>query len=183
MDKFLQVKSNSSAIIQNNTLTENNFLSIVFDIESNSIIQLKNAIFTKNKLMGPLLLLGLSSSAIIHNKTMTENKDSYFMSFSVPVYYIFESSTIQLNHVTFIRNKMMSLLSIYSNSSAIIQNNTLTENDFSWSVFYSRKNSTVQLNHVTFIHNKMNCLLWIDSNSSAIIQNNTLTENVMESIL
>ena len=57
MDKFLRIKSNSSAIIQNNTLTENKFSWSVFDIENNSIMHLKNVIFTKNKLMGALLWL------------------------------------------------------------------------------------------------------------------------------
>ena len=108
---------------------------------------------------------------------MTENK------VSSTVYYIEESSTIQLNHVTFIRNNLEELLWIDINSSSIIENDTLTGNDISLTVYYIRESSTIQLNHVTFIRNKIIQLLGIYSNSSALIQNNTLTENDISSTL
>ena len=67
-----------------------------------------------------------------------------------------ESSTIQLNHVAFIRNKFKSgLLSMESNSSTMIQNNTMIENAFSWKVYYIGKSITIQLNHVAFTRNNL----------------------------
>ena len=86
---------------------------------------------------------------------MTENK------VSSTVYYIEESSTIQLNRVTFICNNLENLLWIHINSSSIIQNDTLTGNDISLAVYYIRESSTIQLNHVTFIRNKIIQLLGI----------------------
>ena len=122
--------------------------------------------------MNRLLLISSNSSAIIQTNTFAENN------FLSRVYEIQESSTIQLNHVTFTRNKINRLLLISSNSRAIIQNNTLTENNISSAVYYIKDNSTIQLSYVKFVRNKIIALLWIYSSSSAIIQNNTLTENV-----
>ena len=63
------------------------------------------------------------------------------------------------------------------NSSAIIQNNTFTENNVSNVGFRLLKNCSIRLSNVKFIQNRLHQLLDIDDNSSAIIQNNTLTKN------
>ena len=52
---------------------------------------------------------------------------------------------------------MVHLLWIYSDSSAIIQNNTFAENNISGTVYDLLESSTIQLDHVTFIRNKMIC--------------------------
>ena len=173
--ELFYISSNSSAIIQNNTLLENDISWRVYDIRESSTIQLNHVVFTRNKLKRSLLFISSNSSAIIQNNTLLEND------ISGRVYDIRESSTIQLNHVVFIRNKLKSweLFYISSNSSAIIQNNTLLENDISGRVYDIRESSTIQLNHVVFIRNKLKSweLFYISSNSSAIIQNNTLLEN------
>lgn len=122
-------------------------------------------------------LIWLSSKAWFWYSISTEKI------FASTVYDIQQSSTIQLNHVTFIRNKMNRLLWISSNSSAIIQTNTFAENNFSWRVYEIQESSTIQLNHIKFIRNKMMHLLWVSSNSRAIIQNNTLAENNISSTL
>ena len=75
----------------------------------------------------------------------------------IGAYNVVENSTIQLNHVAFIRNKLPSLLlMIRSNSSAIIRNNTtMIENNVSCAVYEIRDNSTIQLNRVEFTRNKL----------------------------
>ena len=80
------------------------------------------------------------------------------------VYKIIDGSTIQLNHVAFIRNKSLSsLLLIRSNSSAIIQNNTLIENNVSWAVYDIGQSSAIQLNQVTFIRKYVTEFVTLDS--------------------
>ena len=119
--------SSSDSIIQNNTLTENKFSGRVYAIGNSSTIQLNHVAFTRTKLRWVLLLIRWNSSAIIQNNTLLENY------FSVGVYAIGKSSTIQLNDVAFIRNKFRWVCYIWSNSVAIIQNNTLFGNNSSWS--------------------------------------------------
>ena len=89
------------------------------------------------------------------------------------------SSTIQLNHVAFIRNKLpSSLLVIRSNSNAIVHNKALIENNLSWALYDTGQSSTILPNHVKYTRNKLGSwLLWIWSSSRAVIQNNTLIEN------
>ena len=66
-----------------------------------------------------------------------------------------------------------------SNSSAIIQNNTLTENNVSFSVYFL-VTSTIQLNDVAFIRNNFKqTLLFMRSNSSGLVKNNTIIGNNM----
>ena len=80
------------------------------------------------------------------------------------VYKIIDGSTIQRNHVAFIRNKSLSsLLLIRSNSSAIIQNNTLIENNVSWAVYDIGQSSAIQLNQVTFIRKYVTEFVTLDS--------------------
>ena len=68
---------------------------------------------SENTLPGSLLLIRSNSSAIIKNNVLIANK------ISGEVYKKGGSSTIQLNHVAFIRNKLpSSLLLIRSNSNA-----------------------------------------------------------------
>ena len=177
LDRLLWIRSNSRAIIKNNTLIENDFTLTVYDILS-STIQLNQVAFTRNKLDG-LLWIRSNSSAIIKGNTLIENDFSCEV-----VYQIEESSTIQLNQAAFIRNKLDKLFWIWSNSSAIIKNNTLIENDFSLIVYDIEESSTIQLNHVAFTRNELgDKLFWIRSNSRAIIQNNTLNENNVSHIV
>ena len=171
------MESNSSAIIQNNTHTENNVSFPVYYLSDGNTIHLNHVAFTRNKLMRNLLVMESNSSAIIQNNTLTENNVSF------PVCYLNDGNTIHLNHVAFTRNKFLgNLLVMESNSSAIIQNNTHTENNvennFSFPVYYLYDRNTIHLNHVTLTRNKLReSLLAMKSNSSAIIQTNTLTEN------
>ena len=73
---------------------------------------------------------------------------------------------------------MTRLLTLVSNSTAIIHRNRLTENYVSWSVYGLHWNSAIQLNNVRFIRNNvMGELLSMVSNSSAIILNNRLIED------
>ena len=92
------------------------------------------------------------------------------------------SSTIQLNHVAFTRNKLLKLLRVKSRYNAIIQKNTLTENVL-WKVYDLEKSCTIQLNNVALIWNRWSRLLQIKSKSTAIIQSNTLVENTVTCLL
>ena len=86
---------NSSAVIQNNTLTENNAAWDVYDIYEMSIIQLKNVAFTQNNFKGRLLAMISNCGAIIQNNIVIEN--------NVPwaVYHLEIMSSTQLNDVLF----------------------------------------------------------------------------------
>ena len=169
---LVRISSNSSAIIQNNTVTENHFLGVVYGILKNSVIQLNNVTFTRNKLKARLLILFSNSTAIIQNNTLMEN----YVLWTV---YSLWNSTIQLNDVRFIRNKLMeNLLRMTSNSSAIIQSNTLTENNIFWQVYYLSKTSTIQLNDVAFTSNMLTeNLLYMVLNCRAKLINNKLVGN------
>ena len=169
---LVRISSNSSAIIQNNTVTENHFLGVVYGILKNSVIQLNNVTFTRNKLKTRLLILFSNSTAIIQNNTLMEN-------YVVWTVYSLWNSTIQLNDVRFIRNKLMeNLLRMTSNSSAIIQSNTLTENNIFWQVYYLSKTSTIQLNDVAFTSNMLTeNLLYMVLNCRAKLINNKLVGN------
>ena len=146
---MLLYSSQSDSIIQNSTLTENNFSRRVYGIGKSNNIQVNREVFYRYKLRLALVLIRWNSSTIFQNNTLLENN------FSKGVYAIEKSSTIQLNHVAFIRNKLSWVCFIWSNSGAIIQNNTLLENKFSGSVrvYDTRKSSTIQLINVAFIRN------------------------------
>ena len=90
--------------------------------------------------------------------------------------YDIDGKTIQLNHVAFIPNKLgHKLLWIRSNSSAIIQNNTLIENSVLRTVYDIEKKRIIQVKNVAFIRNKLKSgLLSMESNSSAIMRNSTM---------
>ena len=169
----LYMQSNSSAIIENNLLTENKVSRAVYILSSMSTIQLQNVSFTRNNLMLDLLQMQSNSSALIENNLLTENN------VSKAVYILSSMSTIQLQNVTFTQNNLMQdLLYMQSNSSAIIENNLLTENKVSRAVYILSSMSTIQLQNVSFTRNNLMLdLLQMQSNSSAIIENNLLTEN------
>ena len=93
--------SSCSAIIQNNTLIENNFPKAVYPIKKKGSIQPNHVAFTQNKFEEALVWIESNSSAIIQNNKLIENNVS-----KEPVYYIMENSSIQLNHVAFTQNKL-----------------------------------------------------------------------------
>ena len=74
---LLALLSNSSAIVQKNTLTENNVSGTVYDVYWMSTIQLKDVNFTRNNLKKYLLHLSLKSSATVKNNTITANSIYY----------------------------------------------------------------------------------------------------------
>ena len=83
-----------------------------------------------------------------------------------------------MNNVKFIRNRLYDLVSIADNSTAIIQNNILTENYISSAVYYISSYSTIQLNDVEIIQNNLiKILLDMSHSSSAKFINNTIDGN------
>ena len=169
------MRSNSSAIVESNKLTENHVTRAVYILSSMSTIQLRNVTFTRNTLMQDLLLMQSNSSAIVKSNKLTENNVSRV------VYILFNMSTIQLRNVTFTRNTLMQdLLQMQSNSSAIVESNKLTENNVSKAVYILFNMSTIQLRNVIFSRNTfMQDLLQMQSSSSAIVKSNKLTENIL----
>ena len=151
---LMLAKSQSRIYVDNITFTNNHVRFRIFDISGESKLKLYNAEFLQNNsskfllnsydavtrkinMFGWLLRIESNSSAIIHNNTLIENN------VSGTVCYIQTSSTLQLNHVGFTRNKLAGLLWIDSNSSVIIQNNALIENKFSWGVYFILTSSTI----------------------------------------
>ena len=199
---LLYIKQNSKLFITNNSLTGNEIFKSAYLISRSRMI-LNNTNFHGNKIN--ILMVAKSQTHIfIHNLTLTNNHGSSRAIYnestlnltdkinimykenrltksnaSSIVYDLSGNSTIQLNNVAFIQNKLVdTFLRIKSNSSAIIQNNTLTENNFSWIVFDIEDNSTMQLKNAIFAQNKLiRALLWLKSGCSAIIYNKTMTEN------
>ena len=178
MVRLLWVELNSRAIIQNNTLTENNVSYIVYGILKSSIIQQNHVTFIRNK-MRYLLGLSSNSSAMIQNNTLTENNVSY------EVYSIHKSSIIQQNHVTFIHNKMSQLLWVESNSSAIIQNNILVDNIISLTFCDISGSSSIKLINNTIVGNSFEKMFLAHSSYFGIdaifIENNTLSQLISAS--
>ena len=95
------MESNSSAIIENSIVTENNVSTTMYFLLSMSRIQLHNVTFTRNKLMNDLLAIVSNSSAIIENRIVTENYISRI------IYFLLSMNRIQLRNVTFTRNRLM----------------------------------------------------------------------------
>ena len=174
---LLFIHYNSSALIQNNTLAENNFSRTRYYLYVNSAIRLINSAiqlinlkFIRNR-FEKLLNINNKSSALIQNNILTENHDSW------GTYDLYKNCAIQLINVKFIRNRFFQLLVIKNNSSALIQNNILTENHVLSEGYSLYENCAIQLINVKFIRNRFSKLLLIENNSSALVQNNTLTEN------
>ena len=114
-------------------------------------------------------------NADIQNNTATKKNSSFLHS----VFYHGEVSAIQLTNVKFFGNRFTELLFIRNNSSVIIQNSTVTENNVTVVGYNLDKNCTIELINVKFIRNSfLQFLFIILYNSNAIIQNNTLTETV-----
>ena len=101
MQDWLEMQSNSSAIIENSIVTENYVSRIMYLPVNMSRIQLRNVMFTRNKLWQKLLQIESNSSAIIENSIVTENSVSTKMNF------LLSMSRIELRNVTFTRNKLM----------------------------------------------------------------------------
>ena len=155
MGNLLYVKSNSSAIIENNTLTDNNASLPVYYVEGRSSIQLNNAAFIRNKLMGSLLVTWLYSRATIQNNTLTENDASFLL------YYVKERSSIQLINTVFFQNRLMqNLLYMSLNSHAKLINNTIIGNDRLDAVFFA-KSSFLGIDGVFIKNNKFSDLIWL----------------------
>ena len=169
---FLNVQSNSRAIIQNNTLIENDFFWRIYRIAKNSSIQLNHVAFTRNRYAKIFFYIESNSRAIIQNNTLIEN---YFW----VAYLIVKNSSIQINHVVFTRNRFsIYYLFMKSNSSTIIQNNTLIENNLIYEAYRVRDDSRIQLINVTFIRNNLpGNLLYLVSNSGAKLINNRMVRN------
>ena len=100
--------------------------------------------------------------------------------FTNVIYKIFEKSTLRTDNSSFRQNNMIFLLFMISNSGAIIQNGTLTENNVAWYVYAVYTMSSIQLNDVAFTRNNFEeRFLVMALNSSVIIQNNKRTENTV----
>ena len=76
MENLLVLTSNSGTIIENNTLTEYKAPLAVYFVKERSSIQLNDAVFVRNRLMGNLLHVKPNSSVIIDNKRLTDNNAS-----------------------------------------------------------------------------------------------------------
>ena len=194
---LLCIKQNSKLFITNNSLTGNEISKSAF------LMILNNTNFHGNKI-NTLMVAKSQTHIFIDNLTLTNNHGSSRTIYnestlnfndktqilfrrkrltksnvSSAIYDLSGNTTIQLNNIAFIRNKLMdTFLRIKSNSSAIIQNNTLTENNFSWIVFDIEDNSIMQLKNTIFTQNKLiRALLWLKSSCGAIIHNKTMAEN------
>ena len=179
---FMLAELQSHILIYNLTLTDNHMerITIIF---RKSTLKMYNADISRNKFNSHFLRMESNSYALIQNNILTENDDNYSIpSFTCEVFSLSDSSAIQLSNVKIIRNTFRRLLFIRYNSRAIIQNNTLTENNVTLGGYYLYMNCTIQLSNVKFIRNRFGLLLYIACNSSAIIQNNALTENYFRPI-
>ena len=199
---LLCIKQNSKLFITNNSLTGNEISKSAFLISRSRMI-LNNTNFHGNKI-NTLMVAKSQTHIFIDNLTLTNNHGSSRTIYnestlnfndktqilfrrkrltksnvSSAIYDLSGNTTIQLNNIAFIRNKLVdTFLRIKSNSSAIIQNNTLTENNFSRIVFDIEDNSIMQLKNTIFTQNKfIRALLWLKSNCGAIIHNKTMAEN------
>ena len=165
------IVQNSEVKVLNMEMKGNSFGH--FARADHSYICVENMTLSENK-MKWFLSIYSNSSVIIQNTTLTEN------SFSYEVYGIGNSSTIELNHVTFIRNKMKRLLSIYSNSHAIIQNNTLTENNISFTLCYISRSCIVKLVNNRMVGNRLEQMFFAHSSyleiDAIFIESNTFSQ-------
>ena len=165
IQRLVFAKRQSQIYIDNVTFSNNHVSLDFFKIFTESKLEMYNAEFLQNN--SPRLLFLLSSDSNIQNNTLTEN------SFSFLAYDISWSSTIQFNHVAFIRNKLgWCLFFMKYNSSAIIQNNTLLENYFSETFFidiFYEAFFPKSLHHMYLAHSSY---LEIDT---AFIKNNTFS--------
>ena len=167
---LLAMRSNCSAIIQNNTLTRNNISWIFYCLYGMSTIQLNDMEFTRNNFRKTLLFLSLNCSAIIKNNSVTENN------LSETVCHLYKISSIQLNDLTFTRNKE-SLPVMVWNCSTIMQNDELTKNNASVSVYALTGMNSAQLNNMAITQNN------VKGNSLLVLSNCSTTVKVNEIFL
>ena len=164
---LLSISGNSTAAIQNKTLTENNISLDVYFISEMSTIIIKNTAFTRKNLRCGLLCMIINSIANIQNKTLTENKISW------PAYYVFGMSTIIIKNAAFTQNNLtIGLLLMSGKSKATMQDKTLTENNMLFTVY------GVSVMSTAFTRNNLTGrLLLMSGKSNATIQDKTLTKN------
>ena len=178
---LLLAELQSHILINNLKFTNNDMTGRKNIIFRKCTLKMYNADISRNKFNYTFLSMESNSSALIQNISLTDNiMNKYFISHSKTsvkfdiafswstTFSVRESSTIQLSNVKFIRNRFDRLLKIDNNSSALIQNNTLTENHASWGGYYLDKNCAIQMSNVKFIRNRFDRLLVVSHNSSAL---------------
>ena len=151
------------------SIRSHNFSAII--IVQNSAVKILNFLLVENSFQNFMQVNKAFLS--VKNMTLSENI------FTATLYSV-EESNVKLFEIKFIRNHLTrKLLFLKSNSSAIIQNNTFTENSASLLISHVSDRSSIQPNNVVFVQNRlMKDLLVVESNSSPIIKNNTLTEYI-----
>ena len=151
------------------SIRSHSFSAII--IVQNSAVKILNFLLVENSFQNFMQVNKASLS--VKNMTLSENI------FTARLYSV-EESNVKLFEIKFIRNHLTrKLLFLKSNSSAIIQNNTFTENNASLLISHVNDRSSIQPNNVVFVQNRlMKDLLVVESNSSPIIKNNTLTEYI-----
>ena len=151
------------------SIRSHSFSAII--IVQNSAVKILNFLLVENSFQNFMQVNKASLS--VKNMTLSENI------FTATLYSV-EESNVKLFEIKFIRNHLTrKLLFLKSNSSAIIQNNTFTENNTSLLIYHVSDRSSIQPNNVVFVQNRlMKDLLVVESNSSPIIKNNTLTEYI-----
>ena len=100
---FLNIRLNSNAIIQNNTLTENKVSFPVYYVAVRSTIKLYNVALFRNRLMQNLLYMILYSHAKLINNTVTGNDMLVTMLFAL-------SSSLEMDRVLINSNTFNQLI-------------------------------------------------------------------------
>ena len=125
----------------NNTNFRGNKIKRLMLAESQSQIHIDNVKFTSNHVIFDFFNISRESKLEVYNTEFLQN-NSPMLSYSSRsdsrrVYGIRKNNNIQVNQEVFYRNKLrLALVLIRWNSSAILQNNTLLENNFSKGVCY-----------------------------------------------
>ena len=121
---LLILQSNSTAIIQNSTLTENNVSRAVYSIYDMSNIQINNVAFTRNNITEFLMIIFWNSSAIIQNSTLTENN------LSIALLHMQSMSSATVKKTTIDGNNFKGRVFDIVSSNLIIDTNLLYNNIF-----------------------------------------------------
>ena len=128
MVPLLFVIFNSSAIIENNTLTENKGSILLYDVEERSSIQLINTVFIQNSLMQNLLYMKLNSHAKLINNTIIGNDRLNTIFFA-------KSSFLEIDGV-FIKNNTFSKLIWLVNCNTSLDSMQVRENSIRKDIIY-----------------------------------------------
>ena len=139
--RIVYIKLNSKVLIKNNSLTENKIYKNAYSI-SRSHMKLTNIKFLSNKI-NSLMLAEIQSRIFTKNFTLTNNHI-----IGRTIYNISRKSNLTMYNVAISRNNCtFRFLTMTPNSSAIIQNNTLTENNFGLkdTLYGLSENSTIHL--------------------------------------